>query len=562
MGSRGAEFDEQATADNTPEDVAVLYSWAQLQGAKYRDYSASRREYRAQARYRAAKALLERELKAQAEAESAASRAERAVLAAGMPPDEPDSQGVLQLSAEAAARKASAERVEAARRAEAVAHAAVLALQEEREIAEAHASARRQALLYAEAEARRRQLAGPQPRERMSDMLPARESGENKLSANEGSDPAANQPHLASPRKSDADLLRDAVPEQVAWAGLQRSFAEIEGAEFAFEQTSPAWLYASQTPPQTRGLPLITPPSQVESPGADRFSMGTLQDSRERVAARWLALKSVFEDAGPELPATQPARTGEPGLPVFAVFSMAGGVGKTSLLAALGRALSSQGEKVVLTDTAHHGPLPYYFGAGDLRPGMVRSLAQSAENASPISLVSYDAGTLESERERDLLFEVMLRNGDGNHRLMFDMGYGSNWLLRRMADLHPTILVPVAPDMNSVISLQPVERMFRGIMDAGGRPLLPFYVLNQFDASLPLHLDVREVFRRQLGDRLVRIAIRHSRAVGEALAAGMTVLDYAAAAPVVQDYLDVATWLKSVSPPATAELRSARWGEQ
>ena len=61
MGSRGTEMDDQPTADNTPEDVAVLYSWANLQGAKYRDYSASRREYRAQVRYRAAKALLERE---------------------------------------------------------------------------------------------------------------------------------------------------------------------------------------------------------------------------------------------------------------------------------------------------------------------------------------------------------------------------------------------------------------------------------------------------------------------------------------------------------------------
>src|SRR5258708_36514296 len=82
MGSRGAEIDDQSTADSTPEDVAVLYSWANLQGAKYRDYSASRREYRAQVRHRAAKALLERELKAQAEAEASAAQAEREAFAA------------------------------------------------------------------------------------------------------------------------------------------------------------------------------------------------------------------------------------------------------------------------------------------------------------------------------------------------------------------------------------------------------------------------------------------------------------------------------------------------
>src|ERR1035437_9895942 len=77
MGSRGTEIDDQSTADSTPEDVAVLYTWANLQGAKYRDYSASRREYRAQVRYHAAKALLERELRAQAEAEAVAAQAER-----------------------------------------------------------------------------------------------------------------------------------------------------------------------------------------------------------------------------------------------------------------------------------------------------------------------------------------------------------------------------------------------------------------------------------------------------------------------------------------------------
>ena len=82
MGSRGTEIDDQSSADNTPEDVAVLYSWANLQGAKYRDYSASRRENRAQARYRAAKTLLERELHAQAEAEASAAQAEREAFAA------------------------------------------------------------------------------------------------------------------------------------------------------------------------------------------------------------------------------------------------------------------------------------------------------------------------------------------------------------------------------------------------------------------------------------------------------------------------------------------------
>jgi cellulose biosynthesis protein BcsQ len=85
-------------------------------------------------------------------------------------------------------------------------------------------------------------------------------------------------------------------------------------------------------------------------------------------------------------------------------------------------------------------------------------------------------------------------------------------------------------------------------------------VLNQFDATLPLHLDVREVLRRQLGERLVRFAIRRSAVVSEALAEGMTVVDYAPSAPVSKDFLDVALWLRSVSSPA-AEFSGASWGQ-
>src|ERR1039457_3522352 len=118
MGSRGTEVDGQPTADSTPEDVAALYSWAHLQGAKYRDYSASRREYRAQVRYRAAKALLERELKAQEEAEVSAAQGERIVLAAEasarLPKgaDRPPPRTLSQRSAGPPARRGPADRVE------------------------------------------------------------------------------------------------------------------------------------------------------------------------------------------------------------------------------------------------------------------------------------------------------------------------------------------------------------------------------------------------------------------------------------------------------------------
>ena len=78
----------------------------------------------------------------------------------------------------------------------------------------------------------------------------------------------------------------------------------------------------------------------------------------------------------------------------------------------------------------------------------------------------------------------------------------------------------------------------------------PRYLLNGFDSSQPLHLDVREVLRQQLGDRLLPFVIRRSPAVSEALAEGMTVMDYAPETAVAGDVQNLASWLRTQAAPA------------
>jgi cellulose synthase operon protein YhjQ len=323
------------------------------------------------------------------------------------------------------------------------------------------------------------------------------------------------------------------------------------------DPAGPAWLYA---PPAPQAAPKpITQLTPVQSSVAD-----TLQHSRERVAARWYALKGVFEQPGQEQTEAAPVRQKETRTPVLAVFSLAGGVGKTSLVATVGRALSSMGEKVLLTDTTSHGLLPFYFGASELRQGTVRTFSPpSGSTDAPIYLVSYDIDQKGSDdAAQEQLAEEIINNSRGTHRILLDLNLSSSWIVPRMSRLNPTLVVPLAPDMNSVISLQTLEKFFSGVNDGDGRPLQPYYVLNQFDTSLPLHLDVREVLRRQLGDRLLPFVIRRAPAVSEALAEGMTVVDYAPDAPVAEDYLNLATWLRTVAAPATAGFRNVRWSER
>lgn len=573
MGSRGSGIEDQSTADNTPEDVAVLYSWANLQGAKYRDYSASRREYRAQVRYRAAKALLERELEAQMRAEASAAEAERIARIAAVSADAVDfpgqsAQRVSLRSVEDAARKATTERVEAARRAESAARAAVLALREEREIAEAHTSAVRQASLYEEAELRRRELAGPQPVRPLDESDPAPGTMQRPLPG--GSHPGSQQflfsnwqeaapisdwtHSWSEPRSS---INASASPEQVAPAPDAVESDEVAPDGEDLQPNAPAWLFPAQIPARQSATLAVS--AQLKP---DALSLDTLQASREKVAARWFALRDVFDRAAPDLPAMQPPRPGPAMVPALAVFSLAGGVGKTSLIATLARAFAEAGEHVALADTTSVKLLPVFFSARDkqqTRPAEVPQV-RSGEN---VRLIQAEVGDRpEAGRGQEDAAEEIVREAQGCERLALDLGSGPVWLLRSLAELRPLVLVPMAPDMNSLISLQAVERLFRGILDADGRPLLPFYVLNKFDASLALHLDVREVLRRQLGDRLLRCAIRRSPAVSEALADGMTVLDYAPEAPVSHDYREIAAWVRSVSPAAPVESRVLRRGDK
>ena len=632
----------------TPEDVAILYSWANLHGAKYRDFSASRREYRAQVRHRAAEDMRQSELQAKAEAEAAAAEAERIAREAeriARSTDVHDSSANRERAAreaEEAARRAAAERVEAARRAESAAIAEAVARREEREIAEAHASAQRQARSYSNAEIHRRVLAGPQPlpiglasdpyEHQISDAemeaynaqrrnsqpygqsassgryredFPARSaSGERRAyrpdqeirRRPQGYRPdevSGIRPAYRPPAESVAEETRNRIiaggmddyrgqePRAIDSRGIdsrgldlrgidprgqeQRQYPDLRNDAYAAQQrqldrdrqrdsddapeAAPAWLYAGNTPQ----------PSNRPAPVPD-----SLQYSRERVASRWYALKGVFEPGQEPGPEAVPNRHKETRTPLLAVFSLAGGVGKTSLVATLGRALSSLGEKVLLADTTSHGLLPYYFGASELRPGVVRTFSPPAGSTdAPIYLVSYDVDRAVSDSGRqEILLEDLNRSATGTYRMLLDLNASSGWMLRRLSGMYPTILVPVAPDMNSVISLEKVESYFQGLADPEGRPIQPFYVLNQFDAALPLHLDVREVLRRQLGDRLLPFVIRRAPAVSEALAEGMTVVDYAPDASVAEDYMNIAGWLRNMSPPATQGTRNARWSER
>ena len=289
----------------------------------------------------------------------------------------------------------------------------------------------------------------------------------------------------------------------------------------------------------------------------------TLPQPTRETGTRWYALHSVLAPAEVEaaVPAASLPASRDERPPMVAVFSFAGGVGKTCLVATLGRALSALGEHVLLADTAPGGLLPLYFGSRESKPGVVRTFSPpGGESDAPVQLLSVEAEHYPGDDggKHDPLLEELERDGRGASRILVDVATASRQVARRLLTLHPTILIPILPDMSSVAS----RAIAGGVSVQPGGPAQAFYLLNQFDASSPLHLDVRDMLQQQLGDRLLPLVVRRSSAVSEALAEGTTVIDYAPGSAAAEDYKHLAGWLRSFAAPAAVAHAGVRWSER
>lgn len=543
--------------NDTPEDVATLYSWANLHGAKYRDFSASRAQTREKARQRVQEAMDAERRRTHDDAEA-------------------------QKSAEVLRASEAARNAEAHRQAEMMARDN--AMRAERQAAEAAQQA-------SYAAQRPAQMAPPAPTQY------AWQPGNPPVDVSPASHPQVAPPYVPPPAYAPAAPTYSpaAQPPPAQAAPVPSYFAQQPPVQTTYQPAPQQQTYSSVSQPtpqpaypqqareehylQNRAPAPWTPPDPRENgarpawlmsdrteaapqPAVPQAPEDTLQASRDRLTSRWFALKGVFSGNTPQVevaPVQSASRA-----PVLAVFSLAGGVGKTSLVATLGRALSARGERVLLVDTAAFGLLPFFFGARDQRPGVLRTFTPPGVSGdAPIQMLTVDPDTLGPENApQETLTQEISRNSRSASRVMVDLATASGAITRRVLRMSPTVLVPVIPDMSSVVSVGSIDAFFQRNVSASGQPIMPFYILNQFDPSLPLHLDVREVLREQLGDRLLPFALRRTPAVSEALAEGMTVVDYAPNSTVAEDFGALAAWVKSLAAPATNGFRGVRWSER
>ena len=533
--------DRKALTDETPEDVATLYSWANLHGAKYRDFSASRAQTREKARQRVQEAIETERRRAREEAEALKNADAQQAADAAIKAEAARKQ---EQAAKEQAHRAESQPAQPAAPQRAWQPAGPL-LTPSNPVAPAYPAPQPQPPEYAYAQ--------PQPY-----VPPAAPPAYPQAHAQPAYNQPAAQPLYAQP------MTQPNYPQPPSTMAYTQAPSQPQAAprEDHYLQVRNPWVPAEAREPAARPAWLNSDRADAPVPPVPQAPEETLQASRDRLTSRWFALNSVFAGASAPaeaLPAPAPQRA-----PVLAVFSLAGGVGKTSLVATLGRALSARGERVLLVDTAAYGLLPFFFGARDQRPGALRTFtAPGAGGDAPIQMITMDPETLGPETApQETLTQEISRHARGAGRVLVDLATASGATTRRLLRMAPTVLVPVVPDLSSVVSVSSIDAFFQHNVSASGQQVRPFYVLNQFDPSFPLHLDVREVLREQLGDRLLPFALRRTAAVSEALAEGMTVVDYAPNSTAAEDFGSLAGWVKSLAAPASSGYRGVRWSER
>jgi cellulose biosynthesis protein BcsQ len=241
--------------------------------------------------------------------------------------------------------------------------------------------------------------------------------------------------------------------------------------------------------------------------------------------------------------------------PVISVYSLAGGVGKTTVSANLGRALYAIGDRVLLVDASGSGLLPFYFGKNDLGAGLHTYFVPGIHRP-PLRVIGADEITpewLNGELKREM---------DVSYWTIFDLGPASTSVLPQILAMSTFLLVPLLPDLNSILTVSRVESSLETMRSRGSEIPSPFYLFNQFDPDDPIDQEARDLVVRQCGGRLLPLSIRHDSEAARAIASRKTVIDLAPGSEIASTCVQLASLFHRTAITSRVRRSSAQWDDQ
>jgi len=211
---------------------------------------------------------------------------------------------------------------------------------------------------------------------------------------------------------------------------------------------------------------------------------------------------------------------------VIAVVSLKGGVGKTTISAALTGALALQGPAFAI-DMDPQNALRHHLGAVSDEDGEVTGLngddwrAFLCDGLAGTQMLPY--GSLPDKERR--VFERRIENDNEwlNRHLVamklqqsdvviLDTPPGPTPYMEQALAVADQVVVVITPDAGSFLTLDQLDRQLESVEHCS-------FIVNQFDASRTFCVDMLEVLKRRLGDKLIGV-IPFDHAISEGLAFG------------------------------------------
>lgn len=296
---------------------------------------------------------------------------------------------------------------------------------------------------------------------------------------------------------------------------------------------------ASNVEPST----LTSEPATVSVMPAPKSSLRSLLN--EVALARQASIQASNEEKAEVVTAT-PAH-------VVAVVSLKGGVGKTTISAALAGALAPQGHGFAI-DLDPQNALRHHLGAVSDEEESVEGLSgedwQSSLCDGMVGVKMLPYGIVADKERR--VFERRIENDNEwlNRQLIamklntadtvvLDTPPGPTPYMEHALAVADQVVVVITPDAGSFLTLDQLDRQVEGIDHCS-------FIVNQFDASRTFCQDMLEVLKRRLGDKLIGV-IPFDHAISEGLAFGNMPLLTDDASPARQAILSIADALKAQS---------------
>ncbi len=240
---------------------------------------------------------------------------------------------------------------------------------------------------------------------------------------------------------------------------------------------------------------------------------------------------------------------------IVTLISPTGGTGKTSLAVSLASHLHALGRHVVLAQADPQNNMEYHLGhtaasahgLGDalLHKEQPTRLFQTNPDSglrhlpfgqlSVPQILTVDRVLLEHPEKLTSIFNHPTFEDDCI--VVIDLPrWPSAWChqLLALSDLN---LVTMVPDSNSILG---IDMLMPSLLQSRGTS---YFLMNRFDSSKVLHLDLWTLCKMKLSHRLLPFYLHEDQALPESVAAGLPLQDYAPRSQLVEDVQKLCNWI-------------------